>query len=130
MSAEHLPGACKLFAGAKHRRTGHGLKWYQGRLWYAHRLAAHLALGVCPPGLGCLHKCGTASCVNAGHLYYGDQRQNNQDVKKQRGIYRKLNQAQADSIRVDTRSMRVIAKDYNISSGMVSHIKAGRQWQT
>jgi len=66
-------------------KDGYGHVRFNGNIYYAHRVASHLANGTpLKPknqreGL-ILHKCGNRNCVNPAHLYTGTQRDNVQDT--------------------------------------------------
>lgn len=60
---------------------GYGLKWYEGRLWQAHRLAWHLAgRELPPPPMLLRHRCHNRRCVNVDHLQPGTHRDNTADA--------------------------------------------------
>jgi hypothetical protein len=85
-----------------------------------------------------LHKCDTPSCVNPDHLWLGTQRDNILD-RAQKGRSRdqhgsehhiaKLTEADVLAIRSDTRSQRLIAKDYGVTPGAVAMIKRRERWK-
>ncbi len=60
-------GACHIWTGVIHRRTGYGSLGVDGRKVYAHRFAWKLARGVMPPGR-LTHLCGNRRCVRVDHL--------------------------------------------------------------
>ena len=71
---------CWIWIGSEGGR-GHGHLRWNGRIWYAHRLAAFLWLGFDPDsGLWVLHKgdCNKL-CINPDHLYIGTHADNTQD---------------------------------------------------
>lgn len=111
------------------QNTGYGQVRRAGKLWLAHRWAAHIAHGPCPSGLVVRHTCDNRLCINPDHLIYGTQGDNLND-RKERHIYRKLDRADAEAIKLRLKSevMRTIAEDYGVSIAMIHHIKTGKQW--
>lgn len=126
MSGEPVLGACIPHTGYV-MPNGYGQVNRQGKVWLAHRWAAHVAHGPCPEGQVVRHKCDNRVCVNPAHLEYGTQAENLLD-RRRRHRYRKLTQAQADSIRSDARQNATIAREYGVSATMVYYIKRGNQW--
>ena len=114
---------------------GYGLLVYKGKTVRAHRLAYLLHTGIDPDTRHVLHKCDTPSCVNPEHLYLGSNDDNVADkVSKGRSLSRaknpaaKLTEEQVSNIRLDDRTQRVIAKDYEVSQATIHAIKAGKSW--
>jgi len=80
-----LVGDCLFFTGYCDR-SGYGKTWYNGRGFYAHRLAYIIKKGPIPGRLYVLHKCDNPGCINPDHLFLGTQRDNIVDMyKKGRG---------------------------------------------
>ena len=122
--------SCLLHTGST-QNNGYGQVRRNGKLWLAHRWAAHVAHGPCPEGRVVRHTCDNRLCINPDHLVYGTQGDNLND-RKERHKYRKLTRADAEAIKLRLGSgevMRTIASDYCISIAMVHHIKKGGQWQ-
>lgn len=61
---------------------GYGKLSYQGRIWYAHRLAYALNVGPIPSGAKVCHRCDTSACINPAHLFLGTQKDNLQDMAR------------------------------------------------
>lgn len=101
----------------------------------AHHVSWELNNGPIPDGAQVLHTCDVAQCVNPEHLYLGDHAKNMEDVKvRGRGVrgsrvtQSKLTEEQVRSIKRDPRSLRVLAREYGVTFGAISHIRAGRNW--
>lgn len=76
---------CHLWLGALDSDDLYGQLSLLGFRLSAHRVAYELEYGPIPDGLHVLHKCHTPQCVNAGHLYVGTNRQNQDDRLRRRG---------------------------------------------
>ncbi|QGH73687.1 hypothetical protein [Klebsiella phage 175003] len=98
-----------------------------GRNETVHRVSHEVFNGEIPKGLLVLHSCDNRKCCNPEHLRAGTSRENRADAVARSGIT-KITQSDADAIRSDTRSQRVIAKDYGISQKVVYNIKRGAAW--
>lgn len=66
---------CILWLGQVHA-NGYGVTRYQGKRYYAHRLAK---LSTKDSELCVLHKCDTPLCINPNHLYLGTKLDNARD---------------------------------------------------
>lgn len=78
------PSGCLEWTGEVYKRGGHGtvrrrLNGQHLRV-RAHRLAWIEANGPIPEGLGVLHRCDNARCVNLAHLFLGTQADNMRDM--------------------------------------------------
>ena len=87
--------------------------------------------GAVPEGLQVCHTCDNRKCCNPAHLFLGTAKDNIQDmIKKGRkfltygetGNY-KLTNDQVKAIRLDSRSLSIIAKDYGTCKSNISMIK-------
>ena len=70
---------CWEWSGAR-MPTGYGHLRYNGREWYAHRLAYALAIGAIPDGAFICHRCSHPPCCRPDHLYAGSARDNHADA--------------------------------------------------
>ena len=125
---------CWIWMGSLDTK-GYGGTSIKGKNIGAHRLSWQLYRGSIPNGLFVCHHCDTPSCVNPYHLFLGSNRDNILDaIKKNKfqiGTQRsnsKLSDADIISIRLDTRSVRVIAKDYNVAFSLIFRIKHKKSW--
>jgi hypothetical protein len=119
--------------------NGYGLIKFNNKVQYAHRVAAHLA-GLLPSldsKLNVCHKCDNPKCVNPDHLFLGTQVENIKDmVSKNRNKpasgevngRSKLTEADIPVIRKDPRSLRTIAKDYNVTQTQIFNVKHRKTW--
>ena len=125
-------GGCWEWSGSKDP-CGYGRIKSLGKLLSVHRVAYELWVGSVEDN-SVLHKCDNPSCFNPDHLFLGTQTDNMKDMtKKGRGVVprlsgeshpsAKLTDKDIDSIRLDTRSQYVIAKEYGITQPHVSNIK-------
>ena len=108
-------------------------KWTEKR---AHRLAYENAHGPIPSGMVVCHTCDNRACVNPDHLFLGTHADNVADkVSKKRQARgqkhgnAKLTEQQVLDIRKDPRSLRKIAKDYNMDYTTISAIKKRITWK-
>ena len=92
----------------------------------AHRVAWIIANGPIPSKMFVCHHCDNKLCARIDHLYLGTHKENMRDIRlRERGI-RKITRAQAACIRVDPRTLKVIAAEYGVSQRCVWGIKHGR----
>lgn len=102
----------------------------------AHRLSYELHVGPIPTGASVLHKCDTPICINPQHLFIGTQKDNTDDARRkgrhvhgERHGASKLTEDDVRAIRIDSRSLREIAKAYGVTPGPIYAIKSGRKWR-
>ena len=86
-------------------------------------------------GLFVRHKCDNPQCINVKHLELGTVKDNHRDMvergRSTRGIKHpknKLTEKEVREIRKDNRVHRIIAKDYNVCSVLISLIKNYKRW--
>jgi hypothetical protein len=124
---------CWLFTGAI-TSNGYGHISYQGRVEYAHRLAAVLYLNyLLDSPLYVLHSCDTPPCCNPEHLTIGTQADNMRDAaaKGRMGGY-KLTADEAGRIKTALASgetYRTLAADYGVSTTAIGQIARGVSWK-
>ncbi len=98
----------------------------------AHRVSYELHVGSIPKGMFVCHKCDVRSCVNPEHLFLGTNQDNMIDAaRKKRCRAQKLDTEDIIAIKVMLRagwSSRGIAGLFNVTDGMIGHIKCGRKW--
>lgn len=121
-------------------RRGYGRYSYKEKMLSSHRVSYELTYGSIPDGLCVCHRCDNPSCVNPSHLFLGTHTDNMRDkIKKGRSKsvapkgekngQAKLTESQVLTIRTDTRTQRVIAKDFGICQSSVMYIKSGLGWK-
>ena len=117
---------------------GYGKLSFQGKFWFAHRLAFFLTYGELPPCV--CHTCDNPPCVNPKHLFGGTLKDNSQDmVRKGRKYVRpgetnhqsKLKTADVLEIRKMHKILgrQVLAKNYNVTPLTIDGIIARRRWK-
>ncbi len=96
----------------------------------AHRLAYQLTKGEIPAGMELLHKCDCRPCCNPAHLKTGTHYENMLDAAtKGRTSQKWISPEAVREIRaLIVMGVRLvdIAKEFGVSSGAISSIKAGR----
>ncbi len=71
------------------RRNGrYGQASFEGKNWFAHRLAWTLTNGPIPEGMLVCHRCDNMVCCNPGHLFLGTDQQNAEDRNAKGRQYR------------------------------------------
>lgn len=123
---------CILFQGHI-KPNGYGQKWVGGKPWQAHRWAAHVAHGPCPPGQVVRHECDNKACVNPDHLEYGTQGDNLTDCRDRSEVYRKIGREDADNIKkmiAEGAGPKAVMARYPIGRTMYYNIKNGSMWET
>lgn len=114
----------------KYRKpNGYGQVKYGGKKHMVHRLSYEVFNGPIPDGLIVRHTCDNPCCYNPEHLLLGTHADNMEDKVTRGRASSKLTAEQVDAIKSDTRSLRVIAKEYGVHHATISHIKTGRNWK-
>ncbi len=122
---------------------GYGQFVFDGVDMGAHRASYRIYIGNIPQGMCVLHRCDVPCCVNPAHLFLGTIIDNNLDKKLkgregdkkgEKNGRAKLTFEQVQQIkkRYECRSPKhggvVLAKEYGVSKGLISHIIRGRLW--
>ncbi len=118
------------------RYGGYGYLRISGKIVAAHRFSYELHKGPIPEGKKVRHSCDNKLCPNPDHLLLGTHQTNMDDMvvrgRSSRGEARpcaKLTPENILTIRCDTRTVRQIAADYNVSKSSIHHIKTGKSWK-
>jgi hypothetical protein len=121
---------CWLWAGYK--RGKYGSIFIDGHEVVVHRVLYEFYRGAIPKGLYVCHRCVNNLCCNPDHLFLatpeelGKSRAEKGNVVRTRGEksgMHKLTSEQVSLIRVDTRKLIDIARDYGVAKSTVSMIK-------
>lgn len=132
------PNGCHVWTGRISTTSGYGIIKVDDRVRLAHRVAFALANDR-DPNLCVCHSCDNRPCVNPDHLWEGTSRENSLDMMA-KGRNRhvqvlgdaspcaKISQQEADYIRRSDAHIYVLARQFGLSPGHVSKIRAGRRW--
>ena len=132
-----MPGGCWEWQGYC-TPDGYGQIWQNTskHTVRVHRVMWEIVFGPIPDCLFVLHKCDNPPCANPSHLFLGTRIDNNADrdaknrnAKGEKHGMAKLTWEQVIAIRADSRSLRVIAKEYGITLRTVYHIHSGKTWK-
>lgn len=107
-----------------------------------HRLSYKIYKGDIPSGMCVCHNCpggDNRSCINPNHLWLGTSTENIKD-KKPKGRQLKGQQLGTSKLKdfhiplirkkiQEGKTLQSIAKEFNVSNGLISHIKQGRIWK-
>lgn len=133
-------GGCLLFTGHKDE-CGYGRINRDGKLVRVHRAVWERDNGPIPEWHVVMHSCDKPACIEPAHLSLGTQEENIRDMdRKGRRISlvgqehgnSKLTDTDIPSIRArlsDGQTCAAIARDYQVSEGLIRHIKKGRAWR-
>jgi hypothetical protein len=112
---------------------GYGRFKINGKLILAHRFSYELHKGPIADGMYCLHSCDNRRCCNPNHLSVGSHLENYHDMlNKNRQHYKNiLNSEKVKNIKIRLQSgefYKNIAKEFDMPSVTVYHIKTGKTW--
>jgi hypothetical protein len=96
-----------------------------------HRIAYRLFVGEIPDGMLVLHKCDNSVCIEPSHLELGSDKENATQKAERLRAQSKLTPEDVATIRARYKAgefQRVIAKDYGLHQGCVSHIVNRDYW--
>ena len=112
---------------------GYGKFYYEGRNHGAHRVAYLLTKGKIDDGLIVRHTCDNPSCCNPNHLILGTYQDNindkvkrNRQAKGEKNASTKLSSKQVKEIFLSKKLQKELAKEFNVTQGLVSAIKRRR----
>lgn len=124
--------SCWLWTGTLNH--GYGRFWYNNENHGAHQISYFLYNKKWAKNFVC-HTCNNPLCVNPLHLYDGTPLQNSADrvgagtlLKGDKNPSSKLNDEQVLMIRKDPRTLKEIAKDFNVHLSLISLIKQRKIW--
>lgn len=75
------------------------------------------------------HKCDNPLCVNPKHLFLGTPQDNVIDMINKGRNYHRVSEDDVRNIRKDSRTLKLIAQDYNMSHQQISNIKLYKSWK-
>lgn len=101
----------------------------------AHRVSYTEYIGEIPDGMILCHRCDNPPCINPEHLFLGtdadncaDRSQKNRTARGSK-IWGKLTEESVRAIRADTRTIRLIARQYHVHHSTVSGIRRRALWK-
>lgn len=133
-------GECILFIGHRNE-DGYGRIFRNKKLVFVHREVWARDNGSIPPGRVIMHTCDQPNCIQPKHLVMGTQVMNIKDMDE-KGRRRALIGSQHRNAVLLEKDIPVIrnflnlgktcasiARMYNVSEGLIRHIKKGRIWR-
>jgi hypothetical protein len=141
------PGGCWLYKGKANIRGYPTMVWRNDRKLLVHRFMYQLAHGTLPRGRSvlCLHRCDNPRCVNPGHIFLGNDADNQADmVAKRRHVFGERNshailtEGQVLQMRAEytydgknrrTSNIMALAKRYGVSHVTALAAVQGRTWK-
>lgn len=136
-----VANGCWTWRGALNQQTGYGVfRGPHGKAISAHRYSFTIYNGEIPEGASVLHRCDNRACVNPGHLYAGDQKQNVRDMddRGRRINSPSLGEAHGRAVLTDRAVMEMrassesdtaLAKRYNVSLTTIGRARSGKTWR-
>ncbi len=135
-------GDCLIWTGAKKpSKRGvvtYGLFYFGKKRYVVSRVAYFVATGKDPGPYDVCHTCDNGLCCEPGHLFLGEQDDNNKDRAK-KGRYDnhgrknpnvKLTEENVVSILASNESDRILADRFNVSPGAIWFVRKGRKGGT
>jgi hypothetical protein len=101
---------------------------YNSKSVLAHRISYTLYTGQINNGLIIRHTCKNKLCVNPEHLQTGTLKENSADRWRDGTMNNKLTAEQVISIRSSAKSLRELAKDFDVDYTTISKIKNRKIW--
>lgn len=131
---------CHICTSHSMDRFGRPHIWRGGKLRIMSRVLWEEKIGEIPAGMFVCHSCDDPRCINILHLWLGTVTENNRDAWKkgnvkvpdqrgESGSAHKITKAQADKIRIDTRSCYEIGREFGICAQSVCNIRNGKTWK-
>jgi hypothetical protein len=141
------PNGCWLYKGKANIRGYPTMVWRKERKLLVHRFIYQLAHGNLPKGRSvlCLHRCDNPGCVNPGHIFLGDDADNQADMVAkrrhtfgERNSHAKLTEKLVLRMRAEytydgrnrrTSNIMALAKRYGVSHVTALAAVRGRTWR-
>jgi hypothetical protein len=127
-------GPCWVWVG--HRTAdGYGALRVGDTMKRTHRIAYEIYVGEIPEGLLVCHRCDNPACCNPAHLFVGSDADNVDDMIRKGRMARGedggnavLTEEQVADIRLDTRPLRTIAKEYGVCHATIGEARRRATW--
>ncbi len=129
---------CWIWNGARQKRFRYGTFGIKDKMYLSHRVSYMLHKGEIPEMSHVLHTCDVPYCVNPEHLFLGNH-QDNMDDKERKGRGNqckgqangnaKLTENDVRFIRESNASLKTLAAKFNVSFGLIGHIRNRRAWK-
>lgn len=135
---------CWLWKGCTRGKRDHqhyGAFQRGEKLWIASRASYDIFNGTIPDNMLVLHNCDNSLCVNPEHLRLGTHQDNMNDMKSRNRQASQSGENHGNNklMEIDIMEIRIlsgfsvsnvdIAKQFNISDGLVSMIVKGKRWK-